>query len=278
MSTTVDKLQLRQLHQALSGPSQQGCRRLSMNCNSGPSTATALSGPPRHRSLHNGSLTTFPEHCTCGVFTFFCTVWHCAYLSLWHNWNVQHSVEELNLRNGLLELVQHSHRNVNRLVHSICLPPWPGGESIWGPTWCGWCPPSTLPCASTTDSGTSTSTSCSTSCHGSESNARCGMESCEVLGTSITCSATGKSAPKKRRTSTNWATICCTRASKICTMGPSSAGCSTVRRRTRSCGLCRAGRPPPAGLFVVQAEELRVLQLEPLLRALAVFCPHKAEW
>ena len=51
----------------------------------------------------------------------FCTVWHCAYLSLRHNWNIQHSVEELNLRNGLLELVQHGHRDVNRLVQDRLL-------------------------------------------------------------------------------------------------------------------------------------------------------------
>ena len=37
--------------------------------------------------------------------------------------------------------------------------------------------------------------------------------------------------------------------------------CSMVCLRTRSCGprrLCQAGRPPSAGLFVVQAEEHRL--------------------
>ena len=49
------------------------------------------------------------------------TGWHCAYLSLWHNRNVQHSVDELNLRHfhihvhfGLLELVLQEHRDVSQ--------------------------------------------------------------------------------------------------------------------------------------------------------------------
>ena len=44
---------------------------------------------------------------------------HCGYLSLRHNWNVQHSEEELSLRHlqleplGLLELVVVEHRDVH---------------------------------------------------------------------------------------------------------------------------------------------------------------------
>ena len=58
------------------------------------------------------------EDCNCGASTDFCTV----HLSLWHNWNVQHSVEELELRHltvdrqgllGLLELVVHDHQDVS---------------------------------------------------------------------------------------------------------------------------------------------------------------------
>ena len=62
---------------------------------------------------------------SCGATTFFCTVRHCAYLSLWHNWNVQHSDDELNLRDlhihvplGLLELELHVHREVTHAQES----------------------------------------------------------------------------------------------------------------------------------------------------------------
>ena len=48
-----------------------------------------------------------------------CTGEHCAYLSLWHKRNVQHSADDLNLRHrhvhvhlGLLEQVLDDHRNV----------------------------------------------------------------------------------------------------------------------------------------------------------------------
>ena len=47
---------------------------------------------------------------------------HCAYPSLRHNWNVQHSDDELDLRRllvhvllGLLELLVHEHKNINPL-------------------------------------------------------------------------------------------------------------------------------------------------------------------
>ena len=45
---------------------------------------------------------------------------HWAFLSLWHNCTVQHSVEKVELRHltvdrqGLLELVVHVHRDINR--------------------------------------------------------------------------------------------------------------------------------------------------------------------
>ena len=99
-----------------------------------------------------------------------------------------------------------------------------------------------------------TSTNCSASC-GSKRTVRCGMASCEILGTSINCSGTELS--KSLSTSTSWSTICGTGTSRICTMGARSASCSTVCRWTRSCGP--GGSTRPVGrLFVVQAEEHRL--------------------
>ena len=57
----------------------------------------------QHLSLHNDErVQPTPKNCTCGVITV-CTVWHCAYLSLCHNKNVQHSADDLNLRDVELE-------------------------------------------------------------------------------------------------------------------------------------------------------------------------------
>ena len=86
----------------------------------------------------------------------------------------------------------------------------------------------------------------------------------KIWGASKTCSGSGMSVSKKRRMSGNCSTICGTGASRICTRGAKqtkSTVCSTVCRWTRACGpggSARAGRPPPAGLFFVQAEELRL--------------------
>ena len=79
-----------------------------------------------------------------------------------------------------------------------------------------------------------TSTNCSARC-GSRKY-RVGTSSRMILGTSITCSATGKSASKNWSTSTSCSTIRGTGASRIRAMGSASTICSTVRPCTRSCG------------------------------------------
>ena len=99
---------------------------------------------------------------------------------------------------------------------------------------------------------------------------RCGMKSCEILGTSITCTTSFI------RISISWSTVCGTGSSRIFPMGAKSASCSTVYRWTRSCGTegsaRLAGRLPQGS----SSNELkstgwrrgasgtsRVLQLEP---------------
>ena len=91
-----------------------------------------------------------------------------------------------------------------------------------------------------------TSTNCSPSCS-SRSGVCDGMSSKMILGTSITCSATGKSLSKNWRTSTSCSTISGTGASSIGRPGAESTICFTVCRCTRSCGLTparRSGRDP----------------------------------
>ena len=90
-------------------------------------------------------------------------------------------------------------------------------------------------CSTKTSKGVGTSTNCSTSC-GSRTRVRTGMPSRMILGTSITCSATGKSASKKRMMSCSWSTISGTGASSVCRPGTVSTICSTVCRWTRTCG------------------------------------------
>ena len=87
-----------------------------------------------------------------------------------------------------------------------------------------------------------TSTNCSASC-GSQRTVRCGMASCEILGTSITCSGTELS--KSLSTSTSWSTICGTGASRssIGTGTKDSIICSAVCRWIRSCGPRGSTRP-----------------------------------
>ena len=83
--------------------------------------------------LHNGTSTTLSAYCNCGHLSLHNSGHvnnlqelhlereglHCGYLSLRHNWNVQHSEEELSLRHlqleplGLLELVVVEHRDVH---------------------------------------------------------------------------------------------------------------------------------------------------------------------
>ena len=115
-----------------------------------------------------------------------------------------------------------------------------------------------------------------------------------IVGTSITCSATTGSEAKNLTTSAAWPTICGTGASRTGTR-TGSTFCSTVRRRTRSCGLTsvsRSGRDlatgtsstsmakywvPAAwgvGVFRIVAVQFNSLPHSP---ALAVLCPLE-EW
>ena len=207
------------------------CRNLSLHAHSGiqPGTVEFCTFCPPHSFLHwplrtcqctTRASTTLSKNCTCGISTFSCTVCSVGTPALRRNWNVQHSIDELNLRDlrelELVELLEHElhdHRNVSHrrhLVHDLRLDlrtPQPGAQYLFSalgvPSWCCAYPSatSTLPGAATwhqsspsallprtkmTNSGTGTSTNCSTSC-GSESSLRCGMESCEILGTSMTC-------------------------------------------------------------------------------------------
>ena len=68
-----------------------------------------------------------------------------------------------------------------------------------------------------------------------------------ILGTSISCVGTKRSTICS--TSSNWSTICGTRASRAGNPRATSPDCSTVCRRTRSCGLTswrRSGQEPPS--------------------------------
>ena len=103
---------------------------------------------------------------------------------------------------------------------------------------------------STKTSSVGTSTNCSTSC-GSRTGVRIGMSSRMILGTSITCSATGKSASKNWSTSSSCSTISGTGASSVCRPGTVSTICSTVCRWTRTCGL-------PLSVFLIKQPEERL--------------------
>ena len=93
MSTTVDRLQLLHFH--------------------------GISTVCQHRSLHNsGHVNPIPKNCTCEVFTVPCTVWHCAYPSLWHNWNVQHSDDELKVRHKVKSWSGREHPSSGTLSSS----------------------------------------------------------------------------------------------------------------------------------------------------------------
>ena len=142
---------------------------------------------------------------------------------------------------------------------------------------------------STRTTSVGTSTNCSAIC-GSQRAERSGMGSSESLRTAIPCSTTAVSS--LLNTSISWSPVCGTRASRICTKGLTSAMCSTVCCRTRSCGprgsarlaaLHRAlpqttGRAPAGG--EVHPERRRVVHLEHPSSppALAMFCPRGAAW
>ena len=130
------------------------------------------------------------------------------------------SVCELNLRHlhghklhGLLEQELHEHRDVRDRRRRLSLA---GGELLWrGPPGvpCARQPPLEPPWPGTLAQHVAGSV---------------------PAGTSITCSA--KPLSKIFRTSTNWSTICGTGASSSGTTGTQSVSCSTVCRRTLSCG------------------------------------------
>ena len=93
-----------------------------------------------------------------------------------------------------------------------------------------------------------TSANCSATCRRrrSPSTKRCWILSCEILGTSITCS--GNKVSRILKTSNSWFPIY-TRASRVCTEDETSTECSALCRCTRACGLTparRSGRVPQA--------------------------------
>ena len=119
-----------------------------------------------------------------------------------------------------------------------------------------------------------TSTNCSADC-GSGTRERDGHGEQEILGTSITCSATGRS--KRRKKSIAQSTTCGTGASRICTNGARSAKCYTACRctrpsvRTSSRGVGRVG----GGVIRPMASYNSSLSSS---LALAVFWPRGAVW
>ena len=173
-----------------------------------------------------------PKNCTWRI----SGLLHCASWSLQHNRNVPHSGDELDLRHpqvellGLQELVADVHTDVDNqrpapasALPSIYLPPWAGGEQAASTP--AMERPPTVPPAAAHEAP-------------DEEEKREGLE---ILGTSISCAGTKRSTICS--TSSNLSTICGTRASKICTMGPSSPNCSMVCLGTRSCGPRGSTRP-----------------------------------
>ena len=88
------------------------------------------------------------------------------------------------------------------------------------------------PSASRIHSGNGTSTNCSAVCGPGRTRRGEGRERLEILGTSISCTGTGRSTIFS--TSSNLPTSCGTGASSICTIGTSSPNCSMVCLGTRS--------------------------------------------
>ena len=99
-----------------------------------------------------------------------------------------------------------------------------------------------ISCSKDQDTIVGSSTSCSANCV-SRTAVRMVTSSSKILGTSITCSGTGRSVSKKRMTSCSCSTICGTGSSRRGTRGTASTFCSMVRRRTRSCDLTSESRP-----------------------------------
>ena len=122
-----------------------------------------------------------------------------------------------------------------------------------------------------TDNKVGTSTNCSTTC-GSLRTAREGHEDEEIMGTSITCSGTGKS--KRRKKSIALSTICGTGASRI-----SSMNCS-VCRATLTCQPATSDRGAgrlPAGRGVVRNFAVWCNSCSsPCTVLVPCFCPRRA--
>ena len=93
----------------------------------------------------------------------------------------------------------------------------------------------------------------------------------DILGTSITCSAKGKS--RIRRVSVAFTTGCGTGASRICTKGQMSAMCSEKCRSSLTCGP--RGTPRQGGLEPPCGRSASGTPPSPLL---ALLCPRGAAW
>ena len=119
-----------------------------------------------------------------------------------------------------------------------------------------------------------TSTKCSANC-GSGTRERDGQGEQEILGTSITCSAIGKS--RIRRTSVTESTIRSTGRSRICTNGARSPRSSMKCRTTSSCLPATsdrgAGRPPPGSFSRLKSSGWCVGGLPDLRRAVLLVPP-----
>ena len=105
----------RSLHPKLASAPQQGCRRLSTNCNSGTSARQHCLNPAPVVAQQLG-LNNLAKELHGGIFTFFCTVAHRT--CLWDITAMSNSIDELRARhsrcplNRLLELVVYGHRDV----------------------------------------------------------------------------------------------------------------------------------------------------------------------
>ena len=100
----------------------------------------------------------------------------------------------------------------------------------------------------------------------------------ENMGTSIACSATGRS--KRRKNSSTLSTNCGTGASRVCTAGQTSAICSTTCRTNTTCLPATSDRgagKPPAGRGVVRNFAVWYNSCSsPCTVLVPCFCPRRA--
>ena len=181
----------------------------------------------------------------------FCTV-YTVRTCLCGKTGVRESADELNLWHNPLTIGQDCGNlscmftRTSSNLPSIYIKPWAGGVSLRGlplgvigcdvpevhPSGPGTrthsCPRRSTKSAlqRTKVTAVGTSTNCSASC-GSKT-VQCGMESCGILGTAMTCS--GIAVSRSLRTSTSWSTIC-----------------GTVTSRSRQAAPRRAAEPALAG-------------------------------